>query len=798
MKKTYIPVIGYMENVKAQRTFILTKERFTQLINQEEVRDIVLNQIPEVQNDTTLDEKAKNEKVSMLKKELPCIIFMAHCEEGGEQPTKKNALPTMLCMHDFDKMPFDVKTFYTLNVEPFLKELEVLMAYVTSSGHGMRLVTKRKPGESIEECQKRVEEFLHLKKDKAVKNISRGSYVVPEEYMLYLNDEIFSLSPITTDVREKATPTEATTTTDEKAEPASPLVGEAIAQQLMPVSRSEAAEGLSTYAESMEYEGVLMKDIIEALFERMCAGGMPVEGNRNDTLYKMARELRPITMSDFRYTYNLLSRLFSSLGLDDQEIRQTISSALSREGGYTRNPSPMLRSVVNSLKGMEVSRKPEVKLPYDLMPPIMKTILSYYPERNHTCVLIAMLSMLGTWGTGIRFENAEGRINSLSFLSVFAGDAGCGKGFLRHLNEMLMGEMRAADREARNKAEQERVEREATKNMKERQVKNSYPVRNFAANITLAQILVRLIELKGKHGYLFSEELSNLLNSISSTYGKGLSDIIKAAYDNSEYCKETASDNTPNMMIDVYLNLCFSCTYDVMAKLFSDTNVNDGTASRFLIGELGDGLYENIPRYPKVSAADRRKIDALLHKLAGEGSDSVDGTKMIRTDALCTAMREYVDEQIEVLWNSGDREFRILANRAAVYGVRFGVVLWYMWGCPSGMANGKPGAKHNVKMQKIIDFSLWFVHFVQNQHYRFISKQMQKAQSVNMTNLRPAYKQVDTLELLPTIFEVKEFVAVRQQVTGRKDQNPYQTLSRLAEKGLITKHPDGKHWQKIA
>lgn len=776
--------IGFMETQFSGVTKALTsREAFMELANRPVVTDVCLNRIPEA--------KKQGEDLRKLKGELPLIIFMAHCEDGGEQPVVETAISTGLCIHDFDHTQIaDIRSWYTLNVEPFEESLGVLYAGISPSGEGLRLVTKLNPGESITKCQTRVANTLHLERDKKVCNISRGSYAVPCEYMIKVDDQLFSLPEI--ELEDKVvTPAEE------------PFVAQEDSTEVT------ATDEMLSYLDGVMYENIPMKEIIHRLMEQMCGDGVTKEGNRETTAFKMAVQLRPLTNCDFRYTYELLAPLFKQVGLDDEEIRHAVSNGISQRGGYTRNMSPMMQSICRSVRAdLGVKKEPLVLPPYDLLPPVVCDILNCYPQRQHMAVLMALMAMLGTLGTGVRFCD-ENRTHSLAFFVAVTSQFGGGKGFINNLEQKVLSKLLIHKKEMTDKAEAERKERLETTNMQVRQKRNVYASPILADNITSAQLIDALNELKGKHGFLCTEEISSLIGSLRSEHGSQIGYVIKKGFDNGIVSKETKTDQSANVFFHCYLNLVLCGTPAMMMRFFNSAAIEDGTASRFMIVDLDPGLDGFSPKYKSLSKAQQNRLDKALDFISaiGEGKEHTlpsgeveTGVEYFPCDYLLRMMNEYMGEQVELYKESGESIFRQLANRAAVYGLRAGMMMWLLWGCPRGMKVREGQTPTNEKMLKVGEFAKWIAEYTQMQQYKYFAKQIEiindtSYQMVSM-QIRPM-RNIDICSRFHGTFSSTDFKKLKYTLTKMEDKNPSQTLNRLVESNPSRLKRNESGWEYI-
>ena len=126
-----------------------------------------------------------------LKRKLPAFCWHAWFDEGK----RKNscAHPSGLIMIDVDHVD-NPRELYA-SIEQKAKENGLLVAHVTPSTKGLRLVFPLPQGMDIVKAQNYYADILNLKVDACTKDLARLSFVVPEDYWLFINEELFTLQP---------------------------------------------------------------------------------------------------------------------------------------------------------------------------------------------------------------------------------------------------------------------------------------------------------------------------------------------------------------------------------------------------------------------------------------------------------------------------------------------------------------------------------------------------------------------------------------------------------------------------
>ena len=128
-----------------------------------------------------------DEMKTLKKRGLPGFCFHAHFKNGRRKNC--DAVPSGLSIYDIDHIP-DPQTYFEQHVKDRVKKLRVVLAHITPSGEGLRLVFVIPQGRSLEEAQLEMSRKLGDKNyDAVVKDYARLSFAVPLEYVLYVDEK---------------------------------------------------------------------------------------------------------------------------------------------------------------------------------------------------------------------------------------------------------------------------------------------------------------------------------------------------------------------------------------------------------------------------------------------------------------------------------------------------------------------------------------------------------------------------------------------------------------------------------
>ena len=220
-----------------------------------------------------------------LKKLLPVATFQATFKHGRRK--NDEAIPSGLSIYDIAHIPNPRAKWE--EIESRKEELGIVMAHITPSTEGMRLVfvIPTAPGTnrlmSLAEAQAWMASMLgDTTYDVCVKDYARCSFLVPREYVLFLSEGLFK-----------------TTGGILRNEETKNLETQSGCKQILRDAQDDKRgsgrlDNKTSYPET--YEGIPYRKIVETLEEQM--GGRPEHGSRNNFIFSMACHLRYICDDD--------------------------------------------------------------------------------------------------------------------------------------------------------------------------------------------------------------------------------------------------------------------------------------------------------------------------------------------------------------------------------------------------------------------------------------------------------------------------------------------------------------------
>lgn len=675
------------------------------------------------------------EKRSELKKRLPVITWQARFPK---RRINKEAEPSGLFMLDIDHVE-DPWKLYSEKIAGRTKELGILLVQKTASCHGLRIVAKCQPGLStLADCQKWLASNLKVEYDAPCKDFARCSFVVHDSYTYFMDGKQLwteNADPATVYENPDAKPSgyvefggdlDATIAELEAMEAAKADSNEQLTdnnEQLAeqaPVAEEEQVkdqtEGL--FGGPMDYKGIPYADICKDWLEY--TGGEPVEGERNNRLYRLAMQLRYIC--DFNPV--TLLRVMPRYGLGEEEMKGIVKSACEARFGQTM---PMeMQEVLNRLdKKIKLQENDnEEELPEIItstetlppLPPIFRQWCDVAPADFKAASILVNLPILGAIGSRLRAEYLDGKMHSPSFMVALEAPQASGKSFVAMMVDYELREMMLHDESEREKekAYQDKVAEMKLLNIKvnadnKDEILGSKPktvIRYLPPTISITKLFQRLDAAQGLHTFCYAPEVDTVRKANSRSFSN-LSDLLRMGFDNDLAGQDYASDTSFSGTVRIFYNCVYTGTPKAMRKFFPD--VEDGLVSRILFVTLPDQFGKPMPVWDLFNEEQKRIVDTALTRLNEMTlrGDEIMPEFELKMPFLNKAMQAWITaQQIEAV-NQNDRTRDVFCRRAAVIGFRAGMLAYFLYDAK----RPTPQIRKNV-----VKFATWVANNVLNQH----------------------------------------------------------------------------------
>ena len=730
----------YQKSVVAGVPEQLTKEIWDQLIDSPEVKNIC-------RRIAALDPTAEdyNDRKQALKRRLPIIIPHAASFKNGKR-VSADAIPSGLAMLDVDHVDNPQEWFESIDKQ-LLSDNKIYLVAITASGKGLRIIGERlsssispefnSGAESIEAAQLRIATALNIPEyDAVTKDLARASYVVPRDYILYIDESGLFSSSIASGLNPD---------NGSQEPPASSFAADAIRQLALPPHVDPlfiASESNSDNA--LCYRGIPYSSIVQQLMLSIGAAEGAVQGERNTVYFSLAAYMRYIC--DFNAS--LLFQILPDFGLSEQERRQAISSAIGRPR-KSQKPMVLQSAIAICEKEAHLDEQSPLEkatdLPLPELPRLLKLVCRRLPEDYRPAMVIAALPILGTLATRIRFEYLDRQEQSLSFFSCITAPAASGKSFIRKPLDLLLTPINEQDAIEREKEQAYKDKLRASKNSKNQPEDPHACPRNNGVAISIAKLLQLLTYAEGKHLIGIGEEMDTLVKSERAGVWSQKSDIYRLAFDNAEYGQAYMSDSSFNAHIKVYYNLLLTGTPNSMKRFFKD--LENGLATRVCFAQLPDTSFTEIPVFAPYTESERAEIIRWARQLDAESGTLV-------CPQLNTVIANWLEKKRQQAMEADSHAMDTLRRRAGVMGFRAGMLCYLL---------------ENRKFTKTVgQFAEWVAEYVFRNQMELWGEQMEQELSGALEVLSGERgSAASLLALLPAEFSTADLIKLR----ARKGQS---------------------------
>ena len=670
----------------------------------------------------------QNLRQTMKRNGVPVITWQA--SYVGHRRSNQNAIPTGLYAldidHTDDKTPEVIRTAMGL-----IKECDIVYIGRSISGKGVRIVAECRPEfSSLAECQQWLAGKLGVEYDGACKDWARASYIVPEEYIEYMDYGIFlreakcvydGLPSVAVKGQESRVESQGAEDNrlgwEPSVEPLPPSAGGAAEggeKVLLLPAAAKPTQQAATSAQGGSYKGLRLADIAGEWLE--ATGGIPVEGERNTRLYNLAYAMRYIT--DFNP--ETIAANIPHCGLNDAEVLAFCKSACSgpRSTSMPRKLAEVLETMQrqqqfeNEAAGEE--EMPDIEEFADVfntdqippLPPIFKQWHDAAPEDFKQAVVLCLLPMLGTLGSKLRANYMDGEPHSPSFQVTLEAPQAQGKSFVKKMDERCLGKLKAEDaiqREREREWKERRAElRDLKKGAKKEDVeklnkeKPETLIRYISATASITELLKKMYNAKGLHLYSFSPEIDTVYKAMRRDFSN-FSDILRKSFDGDEHGQDYSSENSWSGIVKLYLNTIYCGTPKKVRRFYPD--VEDGTTSRVLFVTFPDQSFKPLAKFRPFTASENAIMDLMLAKLSNVSI--VDGEVMpdhlMQMDFLVEKLRLWCLAQQSYAAKQQDHTRDTFCRRCSVMGFRAGILAYFLL---------DEVASKKVKKQ-VCDFAVW-------------------------------------------------------------------------------------------
>ena len=678
---------------------------------------------------------------AVLKKKLPIFTFHATFKNGKRK--NDDAIPSGLSIYDLDHIPNPRAKWE--EIEARKEELGILLAHISPSLEGLRLVFLMQKGMSLEEAQAwMARELGDAQYDACVKDYARCSFAVPREYVLFMDVDGLYSPQITQINTDKNLPSDGIQ--DENKEKLCETPCDSVVKEkennLCKSVESVVKEETSTYPET--FKNTPYATIIQEWFRRN--GGEPEPGERNSKLHRLASHLRYITDNNEEH----LLQILPSYGLKEDEMRTLIHHACVAK--FYGMPKTLKKLLADLEVGKESTHESDIthqtsdinhppRMPKKL-PPLIKLLVSKTPKIYRPAVAHAVFPALAShlWKTYFRYiDNVE---HEATLMCCLMAGTGAGKNCIsepinRILKDIRQRDMDNLQREKEWKAEM--VTKGSNKDKRKRP--EGLVIQEIDPDMTNAAFVQRLADAEERFLYTKMNEIDQFDALKTSARSKAHFQIMCLAFDpGNVYGQTRVGTSSVSERVCIRFNWNASTTIHKGQAYFRSV-LTDGPVSRINFCTIPEQpIGSDMPVYGMYDSAFDEELRPYIERLnQARGLIDCPGARNLAL--------QLKEENAEFARLSQSRVYENLSFRANVIAYLKAMVLY---------------VAHGGVWDKVMeDFVRWSLQYDMWCKMEFFGEEIENQESA-ASGVKKRGPQ-NLLDLLPMVFTREEARLMRQR-----------------------------------
>ena len=779
---------GISQSVRSREVQVCTPELFHQATKSSRVKDVC------AQIEDALERKRRGEigqedydtMKTRLKSQLP--ILTPHATFRNGRRLNADAIPSGLSIYDKDHIADPTGWWKAKSEELRVKNPQVLarilLVHVTPSLEGLRLVFVMPEGMNLAEAQKWMSQQLGDEEyDVCVKDLARPSFIVPEEYILFIDEARLFAEVETPSDADDAAPhanthentNHNTNENENKTEkehrpesdnssaalPAGPAVEHAQSANHdcaddhhlgnHGVDQDHGGEEKQQDF-AQEYDGISYEAITSKLVELL--GGEPQHGSRNSFIFTLSCYLR--YLCDDNATW--IKQVIPTFGEEKKRAFTTVDSACQRKQSHRM---PMIVRKAISLCQEERARgkaedydadefgdiqNPDSyfyrihEMPQKL-PRLIRLLVSKTPAIYQPAVSQAVFPALASHLCDTRFRYIDNVEHEATLMNILCAPTGSGKESITQPINRIMADIRARDAEQRERerAWKDECNRKGS-NKDKRERPEGLVIQEVNIDMTNPAFVLRMKEAERHFLYAKVNEL-NLFDALKGKTNQHFR-IMELAFDLGNYGQDRVGVQSVTETVKVRFNWNACCTPKKCRDYFRRV-VTDGPVSRISFATIERRpCGSEIPVYGSYDAAFDEELKPYIDNLL-KARGLVDCPQALKL------ARKLMEENAEFARLSQNYVFENLSFRANV--------IAYLKACVLYVANG-------MKWEKSIeDFVRWSERYDLWCKLKLFGQMIYDADGEQDKVSRTAPNgPKNLLSLLPDEFTMDDYVKVRR------------------------------------
>ena len=779
---------GISQSVRSREVQVCTPELFHQATKSSRVKDVC------AQIEDALEHKRRGEigqedydtMKTRLKSQLP--ILTPHATFRNGRRLNADAIPSGLSIYDKDHIADPRGWWKAKSEELRVKNPQVLarilLVHVTPSLEGLRLVFVMPEGMNLAEAQKWMSQQLGDEEyDVCVKDLARPSFIVPEDYILFIDEARLFAEVETPSDADDAAPhanthentNHNTNENENKTEkehrpesdnspaalPDSPAVEHAQSDNHDRADDHHLGnhgvdqdhggeERRQDFAQ--EYDGISYEAITSKLVELL--GGEPQHGSRNSFIFTLSCYLR--YLCDDNSTW--IKQVIPTFGEEKKRAFTTVDSACQRKQSHRM---PMIVRKAISLCQEERARGKAADYDADefgdiqnpdsyfyrihempqKLPRLIRLLVSKTPAIYQPAVSQAVFPALASHLCDTRFRYIDNVEHEATLMNILCAPTGSGKESITQPINRIMADIRARDAEQRERerAWKDECNRKGS-NKDKRERPEGLVIQEVNIDMTNPAFVLRMKEAERHFLYAKVNEL-NLFDALKGKTNQHFR-IMELAFDLGNYGQDRVGVQSVTETVKVRFNWNACCTPKKCRDYFRRV-VTDGPVSRISFATIERRpCGSEIPVYGSYDAAFDEELKPYIDNLL-KARGLVDCPQALRL------ARKLMEENAEFARLSQNYVFENLSFRANV--------IAYLKACVLYVANG-------MKWEKSIeDFVRWSERYDLWCKLKLFGQMIYDADGEQDKVSRTAPNgPKNLLSLLPDEFTMDDYVKVRR------------------------------------
>lgn len=667
--------------------------------------------------DKLSDQKKVEAYCDGIKRGLPLVIFIANYlelknkkEVIGRWRQKAGVCLNGLAVLDLDHVVKShdgkaAREYWTQIIAHLdLKEIGILMAFVSPSGDGLKVVFKARLewGNLIDNQQEMakllgVSEFI----DEKCKDGSRGHFLTTEQDLLYIDEKIFEYENQAFGEKYNE---------QYRGGHTQPTLHFANAGV---VDSGHTADGggevSETVGEKADEVSLTYHEIaLTAIIEKLLGGVVPGQGDRHDKMRDLANLLRYVCDNSPKKVLEALKTQpwVNDLIAEGDPVEATVEGACKLK--YGRKKPEELQKVLDELgaqgdspsvtsatvtagtvpecsgKSSEVPLKEwgeEIEKMFGVYP-CLKEICEGLHREAYPAAMFTGAAFLGTLltRTWYYFYHRPEEERRLNYCIYIIGDPASGKSFATRLYKLLLAPIIAADKvgnDAINRYKKELKERgTSSKEQKKEALKQPEVIIRIhgarTANGVFIEDMCKAIDVIGNkemhlHMLTFDSELDSSTSASKGGQWIDKSTMELKAFHNEEDNQQYRNVDSVTGPFNVYWNYVYTGTPLSLHRKVTERNFGSGLSTRLAVIPLPPSDFKMMAlEQPRTSYQEDETLKAWAYKLDGVSGE-------LPVWPLVETCWEWTRDHMAIAEINQDKSDELLLKRVAYYGISISV-----------------------------------------------------------------------------------------------------------------------------